>query len=296
MAFSLGKKAKNLDIQNAAAAQSSSMPAAAAGMMGMQRVSARMEQVDPKIKATIVVFWLLVWEAADRIIDNRLILAGPICTVQTLIEQALQANFWITCGTSFLRLAAGFLIAFAASVLLAVFAYRCKYLRWFVDPIISVLKTIPMISFVIMMLIWVGNQLLTIFLALLIVLPFIYTAVISGLESTSDEMLEMAETFQLSRWKKFMYIYRPALMPYLLSSCKVACGMSWKTGIMAEVIGTPKPSIGHEMYIAKQYLSTPELFAWTAVVILLSLAFEHFFMWLLKKAALPMGERIGKKD
>lgn len=104
-----------------------------------------------------------------------------------------------------------------------------------------------MVSFVIMLLICVCNQALTIYLSFLIVLPLIYTNTLAGFLNVDPEMLEMAETFRLSRWKKFLYIYRPSFMPFLISSCRVALGMSWKSGIMAEVLATPKPSIGREM-------------------------------------------------
>ena len=80
----------------------------------------------------------------------------------------------------------------------------------------------PMVSFVIMLLIWVCNQALTIYLSFLIVLPLIYTNTLAGFLNVDPEMLEMAETFRLSRWKKFLYIYRPSFMPFLISSCRVA--------------------------------------------------------------------------
>lgn len=79
-----------------------------------------------------------------------------------------------------------------------------------------------MVSFVIMLLIWVGNQALTIYLSFLIVLPLIYTNTLAGFLNVDPEMLEMAETFRLSRWKKFLYIYRPSFMPFLISSCRSA--------------------------------------------------------------------------
>ncbi len=79
-----------------------------------------------------------------------------------------------------------------------------------------------MVSFVIMLLIWVCNQALTIYLSFLIVLPLIYTNTLAGFLNVDPEMLEMAETFRLSRWKKFLYIYRPSFMPVLISSCRVA--------------------------------------------------------------------------
>ena len=75
----------------------------------------------------------------------------------------------------------------------------------------------------------------------------------------------------------------PGIYAFVLSASKLALGMSWKSGIMAEVIGTPKPSIGREMYAAKSYLQTADLFAWTVVVVILSVIFEKAFMFLLKK-------------
>lgn len=246
--------------------------------------------------ALIVLFWLAAWEAADRIINNRLILSGPLHIIEALIRQIQQPDFLAICGATFLRITVGFLLSFAAGFGLAMLCYRFKALRDFLEPVMVMLKTIPLISFVIMLLIWVGNQALTIYLSFLIVLPLVYTNTLAGMMSVNAEMLEMSETFQLSPWKKFLYIYRPAFMPHLISSCKVSLGMSWKFGIMAEVLGTPKPSIGREMYAAKTYLQTANLFAWTVVVIVLSFLFEKLFLLLLQKCGKPGGRLLIKPE
>lgn len=247
--------------------------------------------------AMIVLFWLILWEIADRLIQNRIILVGPSHIVLALVEQMQQADFWITCGASFLRIAVGFILSFVGGFVLALVCHKYKLIRDFLEPIMIMLKTVPMISFVIMLLIWVGNQALTIYLSFLIVLPIVYTNTLQGLESVDVQLLEMAQVFHLAPWKKFMFIYRPAFMPFVLSASKLALGMSWKSGIMAEVIGTPKPSIGREMYAAKTYLQTANLFAWTIVVVVMSVIFEKFFMWILQKLSAPMGWLVsGKED
>lgn len=246
-------------------------------------------------KAAIIMFWIVVWELLDRVIDNRLVLAGPIRTAQALVEQLGASDFWIICGASFGRIAVGFLLSFVVGFFLALLSCRFRLFRDFVEPLISLLRTIPVASFIILLLIWVGNQALTIYLSFLIVLPLIYTNTFAGLSSVDPNMLEMAQVFGLSPWKKFLYIYRPAFMPYVISGCRVSLGMSWKSGIMAEVVGTPKPSIGREMFAAKQYLKTADLFAWTVVVIILSILFEKIFLALIKLADRPMGGWIGKE-
>ena len=244
-------------------------------------------------KAGIIAFWLAVWQLLDVIIDNRLVLAGPIRVAQALVEQLGQSDFWVICGASFGRIALGFLLSFVVGFLLALMSCRHRLFRDFVDPIISLLRTIPVASFIILLLIWVGNQALTVFLAFFIVLPLIYTNMVTGFESVDRQMLEMARVYGLSRWRTFLYIYRPAFMPFLMSSTKISLGMTWKSGIMAEVLATPKPSIGKEMATARTFLDTPDLLAWTVVVMVLSFLFEKAFMELLKRANRPLGGFIG---
>ena len=244
-------------------------------------------------KAGIIVFWLAVWELLDHVIDNRLVLAGPIRTAQALVAQIGQPDFWVICGASFGRIALGFLLSFLVGFLLALISCRHRLFRDFVDPIISLLRTIPVASFIILLLIWVGNQALTVLLAFFIVLPLIYTNMVTGFESVDKQMLEMARVYKLSKWRTFLYIYRPAFMPFLMSSTKISLGMTWKSGIMAEVLATPKPSIGKEMATARTFLDTPDLLAWTVVVMVLSFLFEKAFMELLKRANRPLGGFIG---
>lgn len=261
-----------------------------------QQASAPKQEKNRVKSALIILFWLVVWEIADRVIDNRIILSGPVHILASLAEQVQQSDFWIICGASFLRIAIGFILSFVAGFVLALVCHRFKLIRDFLEPIIVMLKTVPMISFVIMLLIWVGNQALTIYLSFLIVLPIIYTNTLQGLNNVDPQLMEVAQVYHMAPWKKFMFIYRPAFMPFVLSASKLALGMSWKSGIMAEVIGTPKPSIGCEMYAAKSYLQTADLFAWTVVVVILSVIFEKAFMFLLKKLSAPMGWLVSGKD
>lgn len=265
-------------------------------LMKQMQGGGKKEKPNPWKSALIILFWLVLWEAADRIINNRIILSGPTHILKALFEQMQQSDFWITCGASFVRIAVGFILSFLAGFLLALVCYRFSLIRELLEPVMVMLKTVPMISFVIMLLIWVGNQALTIYLSFLIVLPIIYTNTLQGLNNADPQLLEVAKVYHLAPWKKFMFIYRPAFMPFVLSGSKLALGMSWKSGIMAEVIGTPKPSIGREMYAAKTYLQTADLFAWTVVVVILSVLFEKLFMYILKKLSAPMGWLVSGRD
>ena len=59
--------------------------------------------------------------------------------------------------------------------------------------------------------------------------------------------------------------------------------MCFKSGVAAEVIAVTSHSIGGMLYDAKVYLEISDLFAWTLIIVILSLCFEKAFLWLLDR-------------
>ena len=92
---------------------------------------------------------------------------------------------------------------------------------------------------------------------------------------------EMAQVFHMSLWNRIRCIYVPALRPYCLSACRAALGLCWKAGVAAEVIGVSGGSMGGMLYDAKVYLELDSLFAWTAAIVMASVAFEWCFLRLI---------------
>lgn len=233
--------------------------------------------------AGIILFWFIVWQAASLAVRNSIILVGPLEVIRALWTQAAGADFWRTILLSFGKINLGFLSAFTTGILTGAAAARYPFFKDLLNPVMTLILSIPVASFVILALIWIGSGNLSVFIAFLVVFPMIYVNTLAGFENTDPELLEMARVFHMSRGKKLYYIYRPAVLPYLISGCRVALGMSWKSGIAAEVIGVPSHTIGEKLYMAKIYLSTADLFAWTLVIIFISTVFEKFFLWLLNQ-------------
>mgnify|MGYP002511738107 CR=1 FL=1 len=226
-------------------------------------------------------FWLLVWQLAAFVIGNHIILVGPWDTVLALGRLIPDWDFWRSIASSFGKITMGFLSAFAAGIALGGIGYCITPVKELMEPIMALLKAVPVASFVILALIWAGSANLSVLIAFIVVLPMIYINTLAGLESTDIKLLEMARVFRITIWKKIRYIYVPALLPYLRSGCRIALGMSWKSGDAAEVIGVPDHSIGEKLYMAKIYLNTADVLAWTAVIILVSVLFEKAVLGLL---------------
>ena len=99
-----------------------------------------------------------------------------------------------------------------------------------------------------------------------------------GVHLGHASLLEMARGFKIPALRRIRCIDLPQVMPYFRAGCTLGLGLCWKAGVAAEVIGMPVPSIGERLQQAKVYLDTPELFAWTLVIVLMSVGFEKLFM------------------
>ena len=228
-------------------------------------------------KVLPVAAWLIIWQLVALIIHNKILLAGPIETVRALINLSQTGDFWDSIGQTTWRILLGFAIGSILGIVMAYFAYTKEAVKAFLSPFVVTLKSVPVASFVILLLIWFGSRNISVIICAMVVFPILYLSTLEGLLSTDAKMLEMAQVFRMPKLREIRYIFLPALKPFFRSGFKLAIGMSFKSGIAAEVIGQPLRTIGNGLYQAKIYLETGELFAWTIVIVLISFICEKIF-------------------
>lgn len=236
-------------------------------------------------KTGIVIFWLLIWSLIALLINNNIVLVGPHRVLISFFRSIVDANFIRIVLNSTLRIGAGFLSALILACLLGGISYSLGIVDEFLKPLIYCMKTVPVASFVVILLIWSGSEALSFFISFIITFPSIYTAFLDGLKATDRQLLKMTQVFRYSRVEKFLYLYRDTVMPYLISASKTALGLAWKSGVAAEVIGLPRNSLGERVYMSKIYLDTEGLFSWTLWVIVLSFLFERLVLGVMDACA-----------
>ena len=217
-------------------------------------------------------------------LNLHLLLVTPLEVVGRLFTLVGESDFWRTLLFSFSRIVLGFLLAFLLGCLLGVLSGKWPWLETLLWPYVITIKTVPVASFIIISLIFFSARQLSTFISFLMVFPVIYSNVLEGIRSTDRELMEMAQVFRIGWWRRLGYIYLPHLKPFLFSACSVALGMSWKSGVAAEVIGVAAGSIGEKLYESKIYFLTEDLLAWTVVIVLVSVLFEKLFLRLMQAA------------
>ena len=251
-------------------------------------------------------FWLLVWEGASLALaattgGRMLLLASPVQALGRLLALAGTADFWRAVAFSSARILGGFLLACVLAVALAALAARLRWVRDLLSPLVAVVKAVPVVSFIILALIFFSSENLSLLISALMVFPPVYLNVLEGIGRTDTQLLEMARVFRVPQLlemarvfrvplsRQLRGIYLPAVLPYFRSAVSLGLGLCWKSGAAAEVIGLPEGSIGEALYTAKVYFQTGDLFAWTAVIVTISVLFERLFLRLVDAAVRKAG-------
>ena len=123
-----------------------------------------------------VFFWITIWQFASMYLGQEILLASPVSVVRKLFELSFTGNFWQSVGFSFVRIVTGFLLAMFLGIFLAVLAYWSKTVEILIAPVIAVVKSTPVASFIILCLIWIPSRNLSVFISFLMVLPYFLSA------------------------------------------------------------------------------------------------------------------------
>ena len=193
----------------------------------------------------IVLIWLVIWQVLSLVVNNSVLLSGPVDTVRALIELGSSTSFYISVGITVGKVILGFLTGMILGSALSVLSYKVRIVREFLSPFVSVIKSIPIVSFIIIALIWAGSSNVTIIVSSVISFPIFYKNLLEGLQVIDPKMIELAKVYQMKTCKKIRYIYLPSLSSQIKSAVSLAIGMAFRGGITAEVVGQPLRSIGN---------------------------------------------------
>ncbi len=226
------------------------------------------------IKYTVIfIVWLLLWTVLAFFINNELFVPSWQSVAKRLAELFASGDFWITVGASLLRVIFGYLLGIILGILFAL-AGSAEIFNSFLAPVKSIIKATPVASFIMLAWIWLARNNIPSFVGMLMVVPVMWGNISEGVKNFNADYLKLARCYQLSKIKRIKHVYLPMLMPYFTSALFTCSGLVWKAGIAAEVLCQPKTSIGEQLFNAKSMLETVDVFAWTTVIIIISLLLE----------------------
>ena len=228
-------------------------------------------------------FWLGVWSLAAACIGQSILLPSPLAVGRKMLQLAAGPQFWQITAASLGRIVLGLAAGGVLGVGLAGLTRSFRWADLLISPALRVVRATPVVSFILLVLLWTRRDLVPAVIAAMMVTPVIWGGVSQGLGEVDPKLLEMAKMCRFSRSKTILLVHIPSVWPYLLSALTTGMGLAWKSGVAAEVLCTPKRAIGTQMQYARSAIDNPALFAWTILVVALSLALEGLLYALLRR-------------
>lgn len=215
--------------------------------------------------------------------NKPLLLPYPSSVFARLFELIQTKEFYSVTALSLWNVMRGILAAVLLGGVLSVITAHVSFLRDLLIPLMTVIKATPVASFIILLWLFIGSQKVPSFITGMIVLPVIWTNLDEGWRRIDPQLKEMAAVYKIPFLRRLRVLTIPSLKPYFISACRTSIGLAWKAGIAAEIIVRPRGSIGLAISDTNLYLLTEDMFAWTLVVVLLSLIIESVFSFLFER-------------
>lgn len=237
-----------------------------------------------------IIFYLLsialifaIWHLFSKLQGNNYLLPDIKSTFSALFDIVRSEDFFKTVLSTVLRVLLGLSLGVLFGIALAVVSHSSDAVRTMISPVISIIKSTPVASFIVILWIKMSGNELAIFIAFLMVLPIIWQNILDGYDSIDKGLCEVCRVYSFSYVKKFKFLVFPALLRHFIPGLITATGLAWKAEIAAEIIAYTKNSIGQEINDAKYFLDSPSVFAWTLIVIVFSLILELITRSILKR-------------
>lgn len=241
------------------------------------------DKKEKKFYILSIMFWICMWQILALSVNQEILLVSPISVLIQVFHMIQIKETWMIMMRSTVGIMVGFSFAFFCGFFLALFSYRFQMVKIWIAPVLFLMKSIPVASFILLLFLFLSAKLLPLAIVFFMVLPLAYTNFLQAFSSISFQLLEMAKVFEVSTWKQWRYLYSSELFPAVKTICTIGVGFAWKAGVAAEVIGMCQGTIGQALYEAKIYFDTVFLFAWTIIILFASLLCEKMIYQLLEQ-------------
>lgn len=225
---------------------------------------------------------IVLWQVAFVLVNNPIIWPSLFKVIQHMYEHLFEFTFYQALLYTLGRCVLGLGIAATIALLLSIFTLSNKVAKEYIDPLVKGLKSVPTISFMIVVLIWLGSEGSVSVIIVLVLFPAFYYSIQAGFSSIDAALLDVLHIYPVSWIDAISCVYLPLSLSHIKAALLTNFGLAFKVGVMAEILGQVQYGIGRQMQNAKLNLEMAHVFAWTFWIILLLVLVEKMFEYIVQ--------------
>lgn len=227
--------------------------------------------------AGFLVFWLIL----SCLINNIYILPSPFMVIEIMIKLLFATSFYSSVFMSVFRAVLSVIVSFIVAVLIAIISLRKHFISSLLEKTILVLRSIPNVTYVILLLFWVSRETMVFIVSFLLLFPIIYQNIFESLKEQENLWHDVLMIYPQSMYVTVTRIYIPLMKSAVVSSLISASSLAFKVGVMAEILGQVQMGIGRQIQLARLDIDLASVMAWTIWLILIVFVFDALIKKLL---------------
>lgn len=194
------------------------------------------------IQILIIVFFLITWELLVKFnVINSFLSSSPSLVFKTLINLFKNNDLISHIITTLLETILSFTLGSILGLTIASLLWWNKKIAKILDPYLTILNSLPKVSFGPLLIIWCGaNSKTIIIMALLIA---IFTTIINmhhAFEKTDNYKIILLKSFNANKFQIFTNVVFKSNIPNLINTLKINIGLTLIGVIMGELLVSKK--------------------------------------------------------
>ena len=230
-----------------------------------------------------IALWISVWQICAVRLDFSFLLPTVPQTLKALWETILNAGTYEILFLTLKRVVLSLIFSILLGGVLAIASAKYEVVKISISPLISVMKSTPVTVISVLLYLLLPGDTAPIVIALLMTMPVIWQNLMDGYNSIDNNLREVCDVFEFSYGKRLKILILPALLKYFFPALITSVGLAWKAVVSAEILVHTVDSVGEMIYESKYNLDTARVFAWTLIVIVLSISLEKLTKFLVKR-------------
>lgn len=221
-----------------------------------------------------IIFVFLLWCLLYVVIANSYVLPSPFLVIKHGFLNLFNLEFYSHLLSTLLRVVIALLISLVIGGLLAIISNLFVKFESIMLPIISILRSLPVMSVLLIILIAVPRGVAPIIVCVLSILPIVYSQTLNYLHGVDNKQKQMLNVFKVPLKSQIFNVYLKGYLPLFIKETTSLFSFSLKLIVSAEILASVYKSIGGDISNASIYSNVIELFSLTIFVCLISIIIE----------------------
>lgn len=231
--------------------------------------------------ATFAVIFIIWYITSLKV--NPLFVPSPLKVLDNIKIMLSTGQLQIAIVYTFRRILIASCLAGVIALPLGLLICNFKLIKNTINPIISLLRYVPITAFYPLLIMWFGIE-EQMKIAFLFIAAFVYMmpSVVLSLEEINQDLIDTGYTIGMNKLQTILYIQLPAMLPSILNSFIMCFGIGFTYSSVCESINA-KYGLGYIIQQSSARARTDMVFVGILSIMFISFVFDTTAKWLVRK-------------